>query len=78
PLVLASLGVAVVSFAFNDRIVSRATASLSAWEAADYGPVPRDSGIVANVWVRDGDDLIHADTASGRGNAVRLTGVTIY
>ncbi|SFS00852.1 LPS export ABC transporter permease LptG [Sphingomonas jatrophae] len=78
PLVLASLGIAVASFAFNDRIVSRATAALSAWEAADYGPVPRDRGIVSNVWVRDGDDLIHADTASGRGNAVRLTGVTVY
>ncbi|MFS0736055.1 LPS export ABC transporter permease LptG [Sphingomonas sp. 1P06PA] len=78
PLVLASLFIAAISFAFNDRIVARSTAALDAWQAADYGPVPPTSGIASNVWVRDGDDLIHVDTVAGRGPATRLGGVTIY
>ena len=78
PLIVASIGVAAVSFWFNDRIVARATATLNAWEEADYGPLPRDRGIVSNVWVRNGDDLIHAARVSGRGPATRLDAVTIY
>jgi lipopolysaccharide export system permease protein len=78
PLIVASLGVAALSFWFSDRIVSRATATLNAWEDAQYGPIPNTKGIVTNVWVRDGDDLIHADQATGRGGAVRLTGVKLY
>lgn len=78
PLVVASLGVAIVSFVFNERVVARATATLTAWQNADYGPIPRDRGIVGNVWVRDGDDLIHAVTAHGRGARAGLDRVTIY
>ncbi|RVT95069.1 LPS export ABC transporter permease LptG [Sphingomonas crocodyli] len=78
PLVLASIGVAALSFAFNERVVARSTATLTAWQNANYGPIPVDRGIVANVWVRDGDDLVHANSASGRGAATRLDGVSIY
>ncbi|HMJ93697.1 MAG TPA: LptF/LptG family permease, partial [Allosphingosinicella sp.] len=51
PLMVASLGIAAVSFAFNERIVTRSTETLSAWEDAEYGPVPRDTGVINNVWV---------------------------
>jgi lipopolysaccharide export system permease protein len=78
PLIVASIGVAVVSFAFNERVVARATQTLTAWQAANYGPLPPDRGIASNVWVRDGDDLIHVDQASGHGASVRLARVTIY
>jgi len=78
PLVVASLGVGIVSFMFNERVVARATATLTAWQDADYGPIPRDRGIVPNVWVRDGDDLIHAVAVQGRGTQARLDSVTIY
>jgi lipopolysaccharide export system permease protein len=78
PLVVASLGVGIVSFVFNERVVARATATLSAWQDASYGPIPQDRGIVQNVWVRDGDDLIHASAASGRGARAALTNVAIY
>jgi lipopolysaccharide export system permease protein len=78
PLLLASLGVAVVSFAFNDRIVARATATLDRWQKVEYAPVPIDKGDRSNVWVRAGDDLILADGVHGRGNAARLTGVTVF
>ncbi|WP_340315097.1 LPS export ABC transporter permease LptG [Rhizorhabdus argentea] len=78
PLVVASIGVALVSLVFNERVVARSTATLSAWQDAGYGPIPRDRGIVANVWVRDGDDLIHAVSARGRQAQTKLDTVTIY
>ncbi|MDQ1229780.1 LPS export ABC transporter permease LptG [Sphingomonas sp. SORGH_AS_0879] len=78
PLLIASAGVAVLSFAFNDRIVPRASATLSAWQKVEYGPLPIDSGDRANVWVRDGDDLISVDLIQGRGPRTQLGGVTLY
>jgi lipopolysaccharide export system permease protein len=78
PLIVASVGVALVSFAFNDRIVTRATATLNAWQDASYGQLPRDRGVAGNIWVRDGDDLIHVAQVTGRGQDVRLKGVTVY
>ncbi|MBX3594330.1 MAG: LPS export ABC transporter permease LptG [Sphingomonas sp.] len=78
PLLLAGLGVAIVSFAFNDRIVSRASATLNAWKAVEYAPLAPDRGDRSNVWVREGQHLIHAQQISGRGDAARLTGITVY
>jgi lipopolysaccharide export system permease protein len=78
PLIVASMGVALASFWFNDRVLTRATATLNAWQDANYGPIPRDRGVISNVWVRDGNDLIHADRVSGRGASTRLEGVTLY
>ena len=78
PLVVASLGIAAVSFAFNERIVTRANDTLSSWEKVDYGPVPRDRGVRPNVWVRWGDDLILAREVRGQGAATELRKVSIY
>ena len=78
PLLVASLGVAVVSFAFNERIVTRATATLDQWKDVDYGALPIDRGERTNVWVRDGDDLIAVQQVRGRGEATRLGNVTVY
>jgi lipopolysaccharide export system permease protein len=78
PLVVASLGIAAISFVFNERIVTRATETLSSWEKVDYGPVPRDSGIRPNVWVRWGDDLVMAREVRGQGPSTELRGVSIY
>ncbi len=78
PLIVAAFGVALVSFAFNDRIVSRASATLDRWQRAEYGPIPMDQRSQSNVWVRDGDHLIHVGTVTGRGGATRLLDVTIY
>jgi lipopolysaccharide export system permease protein len=78
PLMLASLAVAGLNFWFNDRIVARATAVLSVWEDAQYGPVPQTHGVVSNVWVRYREDLIHVDSASGQGDKTLLQGVTYY
>lgn len=78
PLILASLLIAAASFAFNERIVTRATATLKDWEAVDYGPLPKDQGVLSNVWVRHEDDLISAKTVIGSGPATRLQDVTVY
>lgn len=78
PLLVASLGVAVISFMFNDRVVARSTATLNQWQKVDYGKLPIDRGDRANVWVRDGDDLIQVAQIRGRGDATRLGGITLY
>ncbi|MES1971043.1 MAG: LPS export ABC transporter permease LptG [Pseudomonadota bacterium] len=78
PLILASMGVAVLSFAFNDRVVARATSTLSHWKDVDYASIPIDRGDRTNVWVRDGDDLIEVGQIKGRGNAAKLADITLY
>ena len=78
PLIVASLIIAAASFAFNDRIVARATATLNQWEGVDYGKLPTGREAMTNVWVREGDDLIHADVVEGRGATTVLTDVSIY
>jgi lipopolysaccharide export system permease protein len=78
PLVLAGLLVAVANFVFNERITTRATAALNAWEAVDYGHVPPATRVHSRVWVQRGDDLVLARRVSGDGQRVRLDGVTLY
>ena len=78
PLIVASVLVAGFSFFFNERITARATATLAAWEDADYGPMPIDRGDRSNVWVRDGGNLVQAAQVHGRGEAVELRGITAY
>ncbi|MEQ9662051.1 MAG: LPS export ABC transporter permease LptG [Parasphingopyxis sp.] len=77
PLILSSLVIAGLLFVFNERVTAPAYATLSAWEAVEYGPIP-DSSSSTNVWVRDGDDLINAASASGRRDGTVLRDVTIY
>jgi lipopolysaccharide export system permease protein len=78
PLILASMGVAVVSFAFNDQIVSQSTATLDQWQRVEYKQVPITSGDRADVWVRTNNDLIHVQRVHGKGDAVQLTGIAAY
>jgi lipopolysaccharide export system permease protein len=78
PLILASLVVAALSFAFNERIVTRATETLGDWQENSYGPVPRDTGIRPNVWVRFGEDLVLAREVHAAGEGTTLTNVTLY
>jgi lipopolysaccharide export system permease protein len=78
PMIIAAIGVAAISFAFNDRIVSRATATLNRWQKVDYAPIPIDRGDRVNIWTRSGDDLINVKLVKGRGDAATLTDVTFY
>ena len=78
PMVVASLGVAVALFAFNELIVVKSARTVEAWSDADSEPIPPDSGILSNVWIRDGEDLVHARLVGGRGPTTQLRGVTFY
>ncbi|NIJ35391.1 lipopolysaccharide export system permease protein [Sphingopyxis panaciterrae] len=78
PLFLAALLVAGISFVFNERIVTRSNAALSAWQKVQYAQVPKDNGLRSNIWVRAGDDLINAQTVQTGGGAVVLGKVAIY
>lgn len=78
PLFLASFLVAAISFTFNERIVVRSNAALTAWVRAAYEPLPPDTGIRNNVWVRSGDDLINAGEVRKIGQDVVLSDVKVY
>lgn len=78
PLIVASLFVAGISFIFNERVVTRATATLSAWQKVEYAAIPIDRGVHSNVWVRSDDALIHATRVRGRGSLATLEGVEVF
>jgi lipopolysaccharide export system permease protein len=78
PLIVASLAIALLSFTFNERIVTRASATLDRWQAVNYGKMPSGEEAQTNVWVRAGDDLLHAGQVNGRGTNTVLTGIEIY
>lgn len=78
PLVVASLGLAVVAFAFNEGVAVNSARMVNAWNDNDYRPIRATSGVLSNVWVKSGTDLVHANIASGRGAGLQLQGVTIY
>ncbi|ALE15633.1 putative Permease [Altererythrobacter epoxidivorans] len=80
PLLLTAGIVSVASFAFNERIVTRATATLKAWEAAEFGPVPEAgaSTIRANVYLTDGTNVLTATNVTGIGENTVMSDVTWY
>ncbi len=78
PLLLIGLVVAVISFAFNERVVTRANATLKAWEAVEYAAVPDDPATRTNVYYNDGNDVLMAASASGWMEDTVLTDVTFY
>jgi len=82
PMLLTAVLVAMVSFGFNERVLTRANATLKAWEAADYGPIPEEDSSAtkprANIYLTDGENILSAATLSGAGQNIVLTGVTWY
>jgi lipopolysaccharide export system permease protein len=78
PLIIAAMGIAIISFVFNERIVTRSTATLNTWQAVQYGIAPKETGIKMNVWVRDGNNLVTAGIIGGQGNAVQLRFVEMF
>lgn len=76
PLFLVTAVISVGNFAFNERIVTRSTATLKAWQDAHYGPIPTDSTARSNVWLQDGANILYARLVSGEGKAMVMTDVT--
>jgi len=78
PLLLTALVVGGLSFAFNESVVTRATATLKAWDAVKFAKVPVDSGVRANVYLTDGTSILSAATVTGSGAGIMMTGVSWY
>jgi lipopolysaccharide export system permease protein len=78
PMIVASFGVAIALFAFNELVVIKSARTLDAWTDADYRPIPPSSGILSNVWIRDGNDVVRARIVVGQGPRTRLHDVSIY
>ena len=78
PLILASLVIAGGLFAFNEKVVVNANRQVTAWSDNDYRPVPPESGILSNVWLLNGEDLIQARHVGGQGQRFHAEGVSIY
>lgn len=78
PLLLTAALVSVASFAFNERVVTRSTAALKAWQAIDFGAELPETGARANIFVTDGNDVLTAATVTGGGNAIAMRNVTFY
>jgi lipopolysaccharide export system permease protein len=78
PLVVASIGIAAVLFAFNEGVVVNSARHVNAWSDNDYKPIPPASGILSNVWLLQGDDLVRAGIVSGRGAGMVLHDITLY
>ena len=76
PLIVASIVIAAALFAFNEGVVVNSTRVVNAWTDNDYKPVPPASGILSNVWVLNGDDLIRAGIVGGQPFVAQ--DVTIY
>src|SRR5689334_23447690 len=72
PLVIASIGISVALFAFNEAVVVNSTRQVNAWSDNDYKPIPPASGILSNVWILSGDDLVQAGLVSGRGAGMKV------
>lgn len=78
PLIIASLVIAGGLFAFNERVVVNSSRQVTAWSDNDYEPVPPETGILSNVWLLHGDDLVQARHVGGHGANFHAEGVTIY
>lgn len=78
PMLLTAMLVAGINFTFNERIVTRASATLKAWQSTQYGAMPAGEGVHGDVYIGDGPDILAADGVSGSGAAMQMTGVTWY
>lgn len=78
PLIVASLGVSVLAFTFNETVVVKSARAVTAWSENDYRPLPPESGISSNVWIVRGGDLVRARHLGGRGPTFHVEGLTIY
>jgi lipopolysaccharide export system permease protein len=78
PMLLTAVFVAMLNFGFNERVVTRASARLKAWQSTQYSAMPRGDSVRGNVFVGDGPDILAADSVSGEGAAMQMEGVTWY
>jgi len=78
PLLLTAAMVSLLSFGFNERVVTRANAALNGWERSGFAAIPPAPDVRANIYLTDGTNILVAASLSGRGGTLEMTGVTWY
>ncbi len=78
PLILASLGIAGLAFAFNETIAVKAARTVNAWTDNDYEPMRAQSDVLSNVWLMVDGDFVRARLVSGRGRTLALRNVRMF
>jgi len=78
PMLLTAGVVSLASFAFNETVVAPATGTLKEWNKLRYHPIPKDTGVRANVYLKDGDNILAAVKVTGSGKDIEMSGVTWY
>ncbi len=78
PIIIASFGIAGLAFVFNETVVVNSARAVLAWDDNDYEPIEPETGILTNVWVLSGANLIRARHIGGRGAEFHAEDVTIY
>src|SRR5690242_17254050 len=78
PLVVASIAIAAALFVFNETVVVKSARVVTAWSDNDYKPVPPESGVLSNVWLLDGEDLVRAGLVVGRPPNLHAQRVSIF
>ena len=78
PLVVASIGISAALFAFNETVVVKSSRVVTAWSDNDYKPVPPESGVLSNVWLLDGEDLVRAGLVVGHPPNLHVERISIY
>lgn len=79
PLLAAAALIGILHFTFNETVVVRNTAQLQAWERVDYAP-RTEEGVPEgqDVWVADGETIIHAREAIQRKGQLILPGFELF
>jgi lipopolysaccharide export system permease protein len=80
PMFLVGAAVAAISFVFNETVLTRTTATLSAWKAAEYAPLRTlDARLPRDLWASDGMTLVRARRPAGAtASPTRVTDLLIY
>ena len=78
PLVVASLVIAAALFAFNETVVVKSARVVTAWSDNDYKPIPPESGVLSNVWLLSGEDMIRAGRVAGGDSDFHADDIAIY
>ncbi len=78
PLFAVALGVAAVSFVFDETILAHTNETLQRWKNADYAPLRTLGTGPTEVWARDGYNLMHAARMDGSGGSARLDDFLLY
>jgi lipopolysaccharide export system permease protein len=78
PMFLVGAAVATISFAFNETVLTRTTATLSTWKAADYAPLRSlDARLPRDLWASDGMTLVRARRSADAPEG-RIADVLVY